>query len=180
MYERFSTSASDAMFLATDEARYWQHEFMGAEHVLLGLLRERNGVAAKILGSEALDVEKIREVMAKLVLKGENAVTRKRLVQTPRMKKAIVRALEYARKLKHDYVGTGHILLGLLSDSESLATVALTASGVNVPALHERVERCLNHPPEHIASDDGPRPMVPRRSLLNNVLRWFRTETKDN
>jgi ATP-dependent Clp protease ATP-binding subunit ClpC len=173
MYERFSTSARVAMRLASEEARAWQHEFVGTEHILIGLLAENQGMAARLLGEADLNVDTIRAEMAKLVRPGEAQVTRKYLRHEPRAKRVVERSMERARELQDGYLSSGHVLAGLLADGESFATLTLTNTGVNLAALKAKVEQFLVDRPERFATDDGPTPWVTGPSLLSRVLQRF-------
>ena len=115
MYERFTDRARKVMQLANQEAQRFNHEYIGTEHVLLGLIKEGSGVAANVLKNLDVDLRKIRLEVEKLVQSGPDMVTMGKLPQTPRAKKVIEYAMEEARNLNHNYVGTEHILLGLLA-----------------------------------------------------------------
>src|SRR5437660_7507015 len=118
MYERFTDRARKVMHLANQEAQRLQHEYIGTEHILLGLIQEGSGVAANVLKNLDVDLRKVRAEVEKLVqCSPEVAVPGKR-PQTPRAKKVIEYAIEEAHKLNHNYVGTEHLLLGLLREVE--------------------------------------------------------------
>ena len=116
MYERFTDRARKVMQLANQEAQRFNHEYIGTEHILLGLVKEGSGVAANVLKNLDVDLRKIRLEVEKLLQSGPDMVTMSRLPQTPRAKKVIEYAMEEARNLGHNYVGTEHILLGLLRE----------------------------------------------------------------
>ena len=101
------------MQLANQEAQRFNHEYIGTEHILLGLVKEGSGVAANVLQNLDIDLRKIRLEVEKLVQSGPDMVTMGKLPQTPRAKKVIEYSMEEARNLNHNYVGTEHILLGL-------------------------------------------------------------------
>ena len=113
MYERFTDRARKVMQLANQEAQRFNHEYIGTEHILLGLIKEGSGVAANVLKNLDVDLRKIRLEVEKLVQSGPDMVTMGKLPQTPRAKKVIEYSMEEARNLNHNYVGTEHILLGL-------------------------------------------------------------------
>ena len=121
MYERFTDRARKVMQLANQEAQRFNHEYIGTEHVLLGLIKEGSGVAANVLKNLDVDLRKIRLEVEKLVQSGPDMVTMGKLPQTPRAKKVIEYSMEEARNLNHNYVGTEHILLGLLREQEGVA-----------------------------------------------------------
>src|ERR1700739_1348641 len=114
MYERFTDRARKVMQLANQEAQRFNHEYIGTEHVLLGLLKEGSGVAATVIRKLDIDLRKIRLEVEKLVQRGRDQNAMGSLPQTPRAKRAIEYAMLEARELNHGYVGTEHILLGLL------------------------------------------------------------------
>jgi hypothetical protein len=118
MYERFTDRARKVMQLANQEAQRFNHEYIGTEHILLGLVKEGSGVAANVLKNLDVDLRKIRLEVEKLVQSGPEMVTMGKLPQTPRAKKVIEYSMEEARNLNHNYVGTEHILLGLLREQE--------------------------------------------------------------
>ena len=133
MYERFTDRARKVMQLANQEAQRFNHEYIGTEHVLLGLIKEGSGVAANVLKNLDVDLRKIRLEVEKLVQSGPEMVTMGKLPQTPRAKKVIEYSMEEARNLNHNYVGTEHILLGLLREQEGVA--ARSYRQVLAPAL---------------------------------------------
>src|SRR3954451_4607755 len=110
MYERFTDRARKVMQLANQEAQRFNHEYIGTEHILLGLVKEGSGVAANVLKNLDIDLRKIRLEVQNIVQSGPDAVLGK-LPQTPRAKKVIEYAIEEARNLNHNYVGTEHLLL---------------------------------------------------------------------
>ena len=131
MYERFTDRARKVMQLANQEAQRFNHEYIGTEHVLLGLIKEGSGVAANVLKNLDVDLRKIRMEVEKLVQSGPDMVTMGKLPQTPRAKKVIEYSMEEARNLNHNYVGTEHILLGLLREQEGVAAQVLMNLGLS-------------------------------------------------
>src|SRR6266852_2676056 len=121
MYERFTDRARKVMQLANQEAQRFNHEYIGTEHILLGLVKEGSGVAANVLKNLDIDLRKIRLEVEKIVQSGPDMVTMGKLPRTPRVKKVIEYSMEEARNLNHNYVGTEHVLLGLLRDEEGVA-----------------------------------------------------------
>ncbi len=113
MYERFTDRARKVMALANQEAQRFNHEYIGTEHILLGLVKEGSGVGATVLKNLDIDLRKVRLEVEKLVKSGPDMVTMGKLPQTPRAKKVIEYAIEEARNLGHNYVGTEHLLLGI-------------------------------------------------------------------
>ncbi len=148
MYERFTDRARKVMQLANQEAQRFNHEYIGTEHVLLGLIKEGSGVAANVLKNLDVDLRKIRLEVEKLVQSGPDMVTMGKLPQTPRAKKVIEYSMEEARNLNHNYVGTEHILLGLLREQEGVAAQVLMNLGLKLEEVREEVLNLLGHGPE--------------------------------
>ena len=145
MYERFTDRARTVMQLANQEAQRFNHEYIGTEHILLGLVKEGTGVAANVLENLEIDRGKIRLEVEKLVQRGPDMVTLGKLSQTPRAKQVIVFAMEEVRSLNHNYVGTEHILLGLLRAQEGVAAQVLMNFGVKLQDVREEVLSVLGH-----------------------------------
>ena len=145
MYERFTDRARKVMQLANQEAQRFNHEYIGTEHVLLGLIKEGSGVAANVLKNLDVDLRKIRLEVEKLVQSGPDMGTMGKLPQTPRAKKVIEYSMEEARNLNHNYVGTEHILLGLLREQEGVAAQVLMNLGLRLEDVREEVLNLLGH-----------------------------------
>ena len=145
MYERFTDRARKVMQLANQEAQRFNHEYIGTEHVLLGLIKEGSGVAANVLKNLDIDLRKIRMEVEKLVQSGPDMVTMGKLPQTPRATKVIEYSMEEARNLNHNYVGTEHILLGLLREQEGVAAQVLMNLGLKLEDVREEVLNLLGH-----------------------------------
>ncbi len=145
MYERFTDRARKVMQLANQEAQRFNHEYIGTEHILLGLVKEGSGVAANVLKNLDVDLRKIRLEVEKLVQSGPEMVTIGKLPQTPRAKKVIEYSMEEARNLNHNYVGTEHILLGLLREQEGVAAQVLMNLGLRLEDVREEVLNLLGH-----------------------------------
>src|SRR6476620_7054773 len=157
MYERFTDRARKVMQLANQEAQRFNHEYIGTEHVLLGLIKEGSGVAANVLKNLDVDLRKIRLEVEKLVQSGPEMVTMGKLPQTPRAKKVIEYSMEEARNLNHNYVGTEHILLGLLREQEGVAAQVLMNLGLKLEEVREEVLNLLGHGIEGETSERGGR-----------------------
>ncbi len=155
MYERFTDRARKVMQLANQEAQRFNHEYIGTEHVLLGLIKEGSGVAANVLKNLDIDLRKIRLEVEKLVQSGPDMVTMGKLPQTPRAKKVIEYAMEEARNLNHNYVGTEHILLGLLREQEGVAAQVLMNLGLKLEDVREEVLSLLGHGMESEGGERG-------------------------
>lgn len=143
MFERFTDRARKVMALANQEAQRFNHEYIGTEHILLGLVKEGNGVGANVLRNLDVDVKKLRLEIEKLVKSGPDMVTMGKLPQTPRAKKVIEFAIEEARSLNHNYVGTEHILLGLLRETEGIAAQVLMNLGLKLEDVRQEVLNLL-------------------------------------
>ena len=131
------------MALANQEAQRFNHEYIGTEHILLGLVKEGSGVGATVLKNLEVDIKKLRLEVEKLVKSGPDMVTMGKLPQTPRAKKVIEYAIEEARSLNHNYVGTEHILLGLLRESEGIAAQVLMNLGLKLEDVRQEVLNLL-------------------------------------
>src|SRR5205809_5794527 len=147
MYERFTDRARKVMQLANQEAQRFNHEYIGTEHILLGLVKEGSGVAANVLKNLDIDLRKIRLEVEKIVQHGPGGeqVVMGRLPHTPRAKKVIEYSVEEARNLNHNYVGTEHLLLGLLREQEGVAAQVLMNLGLKLEDVREEVLNLLGH-----------------------------------
>jgi len=143
MFERFTDRARKVMALANQEAQRFNHEYIGTEHILLGLVKEGSGVGATVLKNMEVDIKKLRLEIEKLVKSGPDMVTMGKLPQTPRAKKVIEYAIEEARGLNHNYVGTEHILLGLLRETEGIAAQVLMNLGLKLEDVRQEVLNLL-------------------------------------
>ncbi len=152
MFERFTDRARKVMALANQEAQRFNHEYIGTEHILLGLVKEGSGVGANVLKNLDVDLRKVRLEVEKLVKSGPEMVTMGKLPQTPRAKKVIEYAIEEARNLNHNYVGTEHLLLGLLREHDGVAAQVLMNLGLKLEEVREEVLNLLGAGQE---TDDG-------------------------
>src|SRR5262245_4716360 len=139
MYERFTDRARKVMQLANQEAQRFNHEYIGTEHILLGLVKECSGVGAYVLKNLNIDLPKIRREVEQIVQFGPDAVTTGRLPKSPRAEQAIKYAIEEARNLNHNYVGTEHLLLGLLREQEGVAAQVLMNLGLKLEDVRGEV-----------------------------------------
>jgi len=131
--------------LAQDEARALKHNYIGTEHILLGLLRQQDGLAARVLGSLDITIEEIRAQVARIVGQGDE-VTAGQVPFTPRAKKVLELALREALSLGHNYVGTEHVLLGLARENEGVASRILLDLGADAERIRNQVIRMLSGP----------------------------------
>jgi len=145
LHRRFTDRARKVMQLANQEAQRFNHEYVGTEHQLLGLIKEGSGVAANVLKNLGMDLRKIRLEVEKLVQSGPDMVIMGQLPQTPRAKNVLVYAMEEARNLNHNYVGTEHILLGLLREQEGVAAQVLMNLGLRLEEVRAEVLNLLDH-----------------------------------
>lgn len=143
MYERFTDRARKVMQLANMEAQRLNHEYIGTEHLLLGLIKESNGVATTVLHNLGLNLDQCRAECLKLVQPGPDVVTMGRLPMTPRTKGCIEKAIQWARDLSHNHVGTEHLLLGLVSETEGVAAQVLLNFGVKLETVKSEVLNLL-------------------------------------
>ncbi|MGA1400296.1 MAG: ATP-dependent Clp protease ATP-binding subunit, partial [Phycisphaerales bacterium] len=143
MFERLTDRARKVMALANQEAQRFNHEYIGTEHILLGLVKEGSGVGANVLKNLGIDLRKVRLEVEKLVKSGPEMVTMGKLPQTPRAKKVIEYAIEEARNLNHNYVGTEHLLLGLLREHDGVAAQVLLNLGLKLEEVREEVLNLL-------------------------------------
>ena len=139
MFDRFTDRAKKVMNLARQEAQRFNHEYLGTEHVLLGLVQEGSGVAANVLKNMGIDLNKIRMEVEKIVKTGPAMVTMGQLPFTPRAKKVLELSMEEAGNLGHNYIGTEHLLLGLIKENEGIAAQVLLNLGVKLEDVREEV-----------------------------------------
>src|SRR5947209_12427443 len=142
MFERFTERARKVVVLAQEEARHFNHNYIGTEHLLLGLLREDEGVAARALSALNVTLDEVREQVESIVGYGEEG-TGGQAPFTPRSKKVLELALREALQLGHNYIGTEHILLGLVRESEGVAARVLSNLGVDPDKVRREVVRML-------------------------------------
>ena len=155
MFDRFTDRARKVMGLARQEAQRFNHDYIGTEHVLLGLVQEGSGVAASVLKNLDIDLKKIRQEVEKLVSTGTTMVTMGQLPFTPRAKKVLELSLEEASNLGHTYIGTEHLLLGLIRESEGIAAQVLRNLKVKVEDVKAEVLELLGAEPAEGGSAQG-------------------------
>ena len=164
MFERFTDRARKVMALANQEAQRFNHEYIGTEHILLGLVKEGSGVGANVLKNLDVDLRKVRLEVEKLVKSGPDMVTMGKLPQTPRAKKVIEYAIEEARNLNHNYVGTEHLLLGLLREQEGVAAQVLMNLGLKLEEVREEVLNLLGAGVEEEGAPPGGLPEAGKKA----------------
>jgi ATP-dependent Clp protease ATP-binding subunit ClpC len=153
MFEKFTDRARRVVVRAQEEARTLNHDFIGTEHILLGLVGEGHGLAAKALESLGISLEAVRQRVEDAVPSGQYARPSGHIPFTPRAKKVLELSLSEAKLLGHSYIGTEHILLGLLREGEGVAAQVLAALGADLDGVRERVIQLLA---EYQARKAGP------------------------
>jgi ATP-dependent Clp protease ATP-binding subunit ClpC len=148
-FDRFTERARKVLTLAQEEAQRFNHNYMGTEHILLGLVRESEGVAAKVLSNLGIELSNVRSKVEFLVGRGERQVMGE-IGLTPRAKKVIELAVDEARRLGHHYIGTEHLLLGLIREGEGVAAGVLESLGVTLDQARSEIITVLT------TNDDPP------------------------
>jgi len=142
-FEKFSERARRVLSLAQEEAQHFNHNYIGTEHVLLGLVREPEGVGTRVLISMDIDLSKVRSAVEFIIGRGEKPTTGD-VGLTPRAKKVIELAVDEARQMSHQYIGTEHLLIGLLREGEGVAAGVLESLGVSLDKSRDATTKILN------------------------------------
>ena len=142
-FDKFTERARRVLTLAQEEAQRFNHNYIGTEHLLLGLVREGDGVAAKVLSNLGVELGKVRSAVEFIIGRGDRAVLGE-IGLTPRAKKVIELAVDEARRLNHHYIGTEHLLLGLVREGEGIAAGVLESLGVNLERVRAETTRILS------------------------------------
>ncbi len=142
-FEKFSERARRVLSLAQEEAQRFNHNYIGTEHILLGLVRETDGVAARVLSNLSVELGKVRSAVEFIIGKGERSSPGD-IGLTPRAKKVIELAVDEARRLNHHYIGTEHILIGLMREGEGVAAGVLESLGVSLDKVRSETSRILS------------------------------------
>ena len=150
-FDKFTERARRVLTLAQEEAQRFNHNYIGTEHLLLGLVREGDGVAAKVLNNLGVELSKVRSAVEFIIGRGEKSVTGE-IGLTPRAKKVIELAVEEARRLNHSYIGTEHLLLGLVREGEGIAFGVLESLGVSLERVRTETARILSQSTPQSAS----------------------------
>jgi ATP-dependent Clp protease ATP-binding subunit ClpC len=143
MFERFTERARQVVVLAQDEARVLRHNYIGTEHLLLGLLREEEGIAARVLESLGVTIDAVRAQVARLVGQGDE-VTTGQIPFTPRAKKVLELGLREAQSMGHNYIGTEHLLLGLVRENSGVAARILLDFDADADKVRNEIIRALS------------------------------------
>jgi diadenosine tetraphosphate (Ap4A) HIT family hydrolase len=138
-FDRFNDRAKRVLALAQDEAIRFNHNYIGTEHLLLGLVREGEGVAAHVLDSLGVDLSKVRVSVEHIIGRGKSETSPSEITLSPRTKKVIELAIDEAKKLGHSHVGTEHLLLGLVREGEGIASNVLASLGVSLEKVRHQV-----------------------------------------
>ncbi len=202
MFERFTERARKVIILAKEEARRFNHDYIGTEHILLGLIREGEGVASSVLQKLGLSLENIRLEIEKLVQPGPATQIIGDIPFTPRSKKALELAAEEARSLGHNYIGTEHLLLGLIREGEGVASQVLMNLGLDLSKVKNEVMEILgssipgySHPASKtktpaldafgrdltaLARENKLDPVIDRKAEIERVIQILSRRTKNN
>ncbi|MDP2923438.1 MAG: ATP-dependent Clp protease ATP-binding subunit [Candidatus Omnitrophota bacterium] len=203
MFNRFTERARKVLVLAKEEARRFNHDYIGTEHILLGLIREGEGVACAVLQNLGIDLERLRIEIEKLISPGSSASVLGDIPFTPRAKKALELAAEEAHNLGHNYIGTEHILLGLIREGEGLASQVLFSLGVDLRKIREEIATLLggSQPFQNtqtattsktpaldsfgrdltkLAKDGKLDPVIGRKAEIERVIQILSRRTKNN
>ena len=151
-FDRFNDRAKRVLALAQDEAIRFNHNYIGTEHLLLGLVREGEGVAARVLDSLDVKLSKVRQAVELTIGRGDASQSPSEITLAPQVKKVIDLAIDEARKLGHSHVGTEHLLLGLVRENESPAAKILASLGVSLEAVRHNVIATLGQPHREVGA----------------------------
>ncbi|HUZ87987.1 MAG TPA: Clp protease N-terminal domain-containing protein [Candidatus Baltobacterales bacterium] len=162
-FERFTERAKKVLALAQEEAEKSHHSYIGTEHVLLGLLREGDGIAAKVLNNLGVEIEKVRQTIESLLGRDKGLTVLQQIIPTSRVKKVLEISFEEARRMGHNYVGSEHLLLGLLAEGEGIAAHVLGDLGATLDKVRAEIERQLHDP---TLKDTEPPPKKPSKTPL--------------
>jgi ATP-dependent Clp protease ATP-binding subunit ClpC len=157
VFERFTERARQVVVLAQEEARALRHNYIGTEHLLLGLLREEEGIAARVLESLGVTIESVRVQVGRIVGQGDKVETGQ-IPFTPRAKRVLELALREALSLGHNWIGTEHVLLGIAREDDGVAKQILLDFGVDADRIRDEVIRTLGGAPR---AGGAPPPPVP-------------------
>ena len=155
-FDKFTERARKVLSLAQEEAQRFNHNYIGTEHLLLGLVREGDGVAAKVLSNLGVELNKVRSAVEFIIGRGDRIVLGD-IGLTPRAKKVIELAVDEARRLNHHYIGTEHLLLGLVREGEGIAAGVLESLGVNLEKVRTQTIQVLNQSGGGNANDTSPK-----------------------
>src|SRR5213596_2512016 len=155
-FERFTERAKKVLTLAQEEAERSHHSYIGTEHLLLGLLREGEGLAAKVLNNLGVEIGKVRQTIESVLGRNERIIIQQ-IIPTSRVKKVIEISFEEARRMGHNYVGTEHLMLGLLIEGEGIAAHVLEDLGANLEKVRTEIERLLHDSSAETEAEPAPK-----------------------
>ena len=203
-FDKFSERARRVLSLAQEEAQRFNHNYIGTEHILLGLVRETDGVAARVLASLNIELSKVRSAVEFIIGRGDRAASGE-IGLTPRSKKVIELAVDEARRLNHHYIGTEHLLIGLMREGEGVAAGVLESLGVNLEKVRAETNRISSqsvpqsgHPSSRSSASKTPTldqlgidltnmarqnkldPVVGRHNEIQRVIQILSRRTKNN
>jgi ATP-dependent Clp protease ATP-binding subunit ClpC len=200
-FDKFTDRARQVLKLAQEEAQRFNHNYIGTEHLLLGLVREGDGVAAKVLGNMGVQLPKVRSAVEFIIGRGESMIMGE-IGLTPRAKKVIELAVDEARRLNHHYIGTEHLLLGLVREGEGIAAGVLESLGVNLEKVRSQVMQVVSQSASYqqqgkpttktpymdalgfdlteAARQDKLGPLVGRQMEIDRVMQILSRRTKNN
>ena len=170
MFERFTDRARRVVVLAQDEARMLDHSYIGTEHILLGLIHEGEGVAARALDALEISLDSVREQVEGIVGRGKE-VPSGHIPFTPRAKKVLELSLRESLQLGHDYIGTEHILLGLVREGEGVAAQVLVGLGADLSRVRQQVTKILHEQGGEGGTQSGIRVVGSKAQLAEVVER---------
>ena len=199
-FDKFTERARKVLQLAQEEAQRFNHNYIGTEHLLLGLVREGDGVAARVLNNMGVQLPKVRSAVEFIIGRGEGAVIGD-IGLTPRAKKVIELAVDEARRLNHHYIGTEHLLLGLVREGEGIAAGVLESLGVNLEKVRAQVMQVVSQSSTPGADQDQTKtpymdalgfdlteaarmnklgPLIGRENEIDRVMQILSRRTKNN
>ncbi len=178
MHDKFTERVRKVIFLAREEASRLQHDSIGTEHLLLGLLREGEGIAATVLGNLGLDLDAIRQSVENMVAHTGGTLTIGEIPFTSNAKRVLELAVDEARQMGHSYVGTEHLLLGLIREGEGVAAKVLTDMGVERKKVREETLKLLGGHPSTQQPEAEERPETPSLNQFGRDLTQFAREGK--
>ena len=168
LYDKYTERAKQVLMLAREEANRFNHNYIGTEHLLLGLVREGEGIAAKVLYDMGVDITKVRSAVEFIIGRGER-VNVGEISLTPRAKKVIELAVEEARRLGHSYIGTEHLLLGLVREGEGIAAGVLESLGVSLEKVRQKVIQSVSQQPSRLTQESSGRQSTSRTPLIDQM-----------
>jgi ATP-dependent Clp protease ATP-binding subunit ClpC len=178
MHDKFTERVRKVMYLAREEAARLQHDYIGTEHLLLGLIREGEGIAANVLSNLGLDLDVIRQAVESMVASPGGTLTIGEIPFTPKAKRVLELSIDEARQLGHNYVGTEHLLLGLIREGEGVAARVLLELGVDRKKVREETLRLLGGTPSASRPQDEEKADTPALNQFGRDLTQLAREAK--